>query len=54
LYDLDDYLNRNPAAAAEYAAGQAAKQEEKENSRGSRRGMSQRGWVDYDPNESQY
>lgn len=27
LYDLTDYLNNNPAAAAEYAAGQAAKDE---------------------------
>lgn len=36
LYDLEDYLTKNPAARAEYEAGQAAKQEEKENSRGSR------------------
>lgn len=32
LYDLEDYLNRNPAAAAEYAAGQMAKEEERERS----------------------
>ena len=29
LYDLNDYLSRNPAAAAEYAASQAAKDEDK-------------------------
>lgn len=56
LYDLSDYLDKNPAAAAEYAASQAAKQEERESSRGMRRGIAERGFVEYQPwgGESQY
>ena len=34
LYDLNDYLSRNPAAAAEYAASQAAKDEDKGSKKG--------------------
>ena len=34
LYDLNDYLERNPAAAADYAASQAAKDEDKGSKKG--------------------
>lgn len=57
LYDLEDYLTKNPAARAEYEAGQAAKEEERESSRGSsRRGLAERGFVEYQQwgGESQY
>ena len=40
LYDLNDYLERNPSAAAEYAASQAAKEEDK----GSKKGGNNQAW----------
>lgn len=53
LYDLEDYLNRNPAAAAEYVAGQMAK-EQAESSKGSRGGRRESNIGPWHGGESDY